>query len=29
MSEPTRISAQEARQKVSSGEALLICGYFL
>ena len=27
MSEPTRISAQEARQKVSSGEALLVCAY--
>jgi rhodanese-related sulfurtransferase len=27
MSEPTRISAQETRQKVSSGEALLVCVY--
>jgi hypothetical protein len=27
MSEPTRISAQETRQKVSSGEALLVCAY--
>jgi rhodanese-related sulfurtransferase len=27
MSEPTRISAQETWQKVSSGEALLVCAY--
>ena len=27
MSEPTRISAHEARQKVSSGKALLVCAY--
>ena len=27
MSEPTRISVQETRRKVSSGEALLVCAY--
>jgi len=27
MSEPIRISAQEARQKVLSGQALLVCAY--
>ena len=27
MSEPTRISVHETRQKVSSGETLLVCAY--
>ena len=27
MSEPIRISPQEARQKVTSGQALLVCAY--
>ena len=27
MSEPIRISAQEARQKVTSGQAFLVCAY--
>ena len=27
MSEPVRISPQEARQKVKSGQALLVCAY--
>ena len=27
MSEPIRISPQEARQKVVSGQALLVCAY--
>ena len=27
MSEPTRISARETRQKVTTGEALLVCAY--
>ena len=27
MSEPVRISPQEARQKVTSGQALLVCAY--
>ncbi|MEK6743321.1 MAG: ArsR family transcriptional regulator [Nitrospirota bacterium] len=27
MTEPIRISAEEARNKVTSGEALLVCAY--
>ena len=27
MTEPTRISAEEARRKVISGEAMLVCAY--
>jgi len=27
MTEPTRISAEEARKKVTAGEALLVCAY--
>ena len=27
MSEPIRISPQEARQKVTAGQALLVCAY--
>ena len=27
MSQPVRISPQEARQKVTSGQALLVCAY--
>ncbi len=27
MTEPIRISAEEARKKVTSGEALLVCAY--
>jgi hypothetical protein len=27
MAEPTRISAEEARNKVTSGKALLVCAY--
>ena len=27
MSKPVRISPQEARQKVTSGQALLVCAY--
>lgn len=27
MADPTRVSPEEARQKVSSGDALLICAY--
>jgi rhodanese-related sulfurtransferase len=27
MSEPIRISAQEARQRVTAGRALLVCAY--
>ena len=27
MSEPMRISPQEARQKVTAGQALLVCAY--
>lgn len=27
MSEPIRISTQEARQKVTAGQALLVCAY--
>ena len=27
MSEPIRISPQEARQKVAAGQALLVCAY--
>jgi hypothetical protein len=27
MSEPIRISAQEARQKVITGQALMVCAY--
>jgi hypothetical protein len=27
MTEPTRIPAEEARRKVTSGEAMLVCAY--
>jgi hypothetical protein len=27
MTEPIRISAQEARQKIAAGQALLVCAY--